>query len=71
MPERLLVVDDEQSMREWLTIALSLDGFEVGPGLHQVLVVVELVLHPGQHLGGLLKADVDLLEVVETLAQIH
>ena len=29
MPERLLVVDDEQSMREWLTIALSQDGFEV------------------------------------------
>ncbi len=27
--ERLLVVDDEQSMREWLTIALSQDGFEV------------------------------------------
>jgi two-component system response regulator PilR (NtrC family) len=29
MAERLLVVDDEQSMREWLTIALSQDGFEV------------------------------------------
>ena len=29
MPERLLVIDDEQSMREWLTIALSQDGFEV------------------------------------------
>jgi two-component system response regulator PilR (NtrC family) len=29
MTERLLVVDDEQSMREWLTIALSQDGFEV------------------------------------------
>jgi two-component system response regulator PilR (NtrC family) len=29
VPERLLVVDDEQSMREWLTIALSQDGFEV------------------------------------------
>jgi two-component system response regulator PilR (NtrC family) len=27
--ERLLVVDDEQSMREWLNIALSQDGFEV------------------------------------------
>jgi two-component system, NtrC family, response regulator PilR len=27
--ERLLVVDDEQSMREWLSIALSQDGFEV------------------------------------------
>jgi len=27
--ERILVVDDEQSMREWLTIALSQDGFEV------------------------------------------
>ena len=29
MTERLLVVDDEQSMREWLSIALSQDGFEV------------------------------------------
>ena len=29
MVERLLVVDDEQSMREWLTIALSQDGYEV------------------------------------------
>ncbi|HLE42543.1 MAG TPA: sigma-54 dependent transcriptional regulator [Methylomirabilota bacterium] len=29
MAERLLVIDDEQSMREWLTIALSQDGFEV------------------------------------------
>ncbi|HEY6414897.1 MAG TPA: sigma-54 dependent transcriptional regulator, partial [Acidimicrobiales bacterium] len=29
MTERLLVVDDEQSMREWLNIALSQDGFEV------------------------------------------
>jgi two-component system response regulator PilR (NtrC family) len=29
VPERLLIVDDEQSMREWLTIALSRDGFEV------------------------------------------
>ncbi|HEV8310574.1 MAG TPA: sigma-54 dependent transcriptional regulator [Methylomirabilota bacterium] len=29
MAERLLIVDDEQSMREWLTIALSQDGFEV------------------------------------------
>jgi two-component system response regulator PilR (NtrC family) len=29
MAERLLVVDDEQSMREWLTIALSQDGYEV------------------------------------------
>ncbi len=29
MVERILVVDDEQSMREWLTIALSQDGFEV------------------------------------------
>jgi two-component system, NtrC family, response regulator PilR len=27
--ERLLIVDDEQSMREWLTIALSQDGFDV------------------------------------------
>jgi len=27
--ERLLIVDDEQSMREWLSIALSQDGFEV------------------------------------------
>jgi two-component system response regulator PilR (NtrC family) len=27
--ERLLIVDDEQSMREWLTIALSQDGYEV------------------------------------------
>jgi two-component system response regulator PilR (NtrC family) len=29
MVERLLIVDDEQSMREWLTIALSQDGYEV------------------------------------------
>lgn len=29
MVERILIVDDEQSMREWLTIALSQDGFEV------------------------------------------
>jgi two-component system response regulator PilR (NtrC family) len=29
MAERLLIVDDEQSMREWLTIALSQDGYEV------------------------------------------
>jgi two-component system response regulator PilR (NtrC family) len=27
--ERVLIVDDEQSMREWLTIALSQDGYEV------------------------------------------
>jgi two-component system response regulator PilR (NtrC family) len=27
--ERLLIVDDEQSMREWLSIALAQDGFEV------------------------------------------
>jgi len=27
--QRLLIVDDEQSMREWLTIALSQDGYEV------------------------------------------
>jgi two-component system response regulator PilR (NtrC family) len=27
--ERLLIVDDEQSMREWLTIALSQDGYDV------------------------------------------
>jgi two-component system response regulator PilR (NtrC family) len=26
---RLLIVDDEQSMREWLTIALSQDGYDV------------------------------------------
>ena len=29
MVERLLIVDDEQSMREWLSIALSQDGYEV------------------------------------------
>jgi two-component system response regulator PilR (NtrC family) len=27
--DRLLIVDDEQSMREWLTIALSQDGYDV------------------------------------------
>jgi two-component system response regulator PilR (NtrC family) len=29
MVERLLIIDDEQSMREWLTIALSQDGYDV------------------------------------------
>ncbi|MBI3458011.1 MAG: sigma-54-dependent Fis family transcriptional regulator [Candidatus Rokubacteria bacterium] len=43
MAERLLIVDDEQSMREWLTIALSQDGFEVesAAGGEEALKVLE------------------------------
>jgi two-component system, NtrC family, response regulator PilR len=43
--ERLLVVDDEQSMREWLTIALSQDGYEVetAAGGDEALRVLERI----------------------------